>query len=166
MMRRGLAASLVICAGLLQPVAAQETSEGNADPDLRKVIETYCTTVSDLAAERRVARQTWALKELEAKVQDRLGVLEQSTQELSDLIRKRDELRNLAKAELVDIYAGMDAEAAAAQMERLDPRLASSVLRQLKPRQASAILDVMKPEVAAVMMRLIAVPAAEGTSTQ
>jgi len=166
MMRLGLAGALLIITGLPQFAAAQDAGSGDGDPDLRKIVETYCTTVSDLAAERRVALQTSALKELEARVQDRLDVLEQRTQELSDLIRKRNELRQLAKAELVDIYAGMDAEAAAAQMERLDPRLASSVLRQLKPRQASAILDVMKPEMAAMMMRLIAVPAAEGTSTQ
>lgn len=164
MMRLGLTGFLLLAAGLSLPAAAQEKDD--ADPDLRKVIETYCTTVSDLAAERRVARQTSALKELEAKVQGRLDVLAQRTQELSDLVHKRDELRNLAKAELVDIYAGMDAEAAAAQMERLDLGLASSVLRQLKPRQASAILDVMKPEMAAQMIRLIALPAAEENPTQ
>ena len=93
-------------------------------------------------------------------------MLEQRSNALADLIRKREELRNLAEKELVDIYAGMDAEAAAAQMEKLDMRLASSVLRQLKPRQASAILNVMKPEFAAQMVRLIAVAASDGKTPQ
>ena len=131
-------------------------SESGEDAQVQKAIEAYCTSVSDLAAERRAARQTSALKELDAKVSERLDLLDQRTKELAELIKKRNELRDLAGKELVEIYAGVDAEAAAAQMEKLDFRLASSVLRQLKPRQASAILDVMKPELAALLIRTIA----------
>ena len=140
--------------------AAVAQGDEGPDPDLRKVVEDYCTSVSDLASERRSARQAMALKDLESQVDQRLTLLDERTKDLADLIRKRDEMRNLAQKELVDIYAGMDAEAAAAQMGQLYLRLASSVLRQLKPRQASAILDVMKPELAAQSVRLIAVAAA------
>jgi len=140
-------------------------SEEIITPSVQKVIEEYCTSVSDLAAERRAARQASALKELEETVEDRISLLDQRTQQLAELIRKREELRNLADKQLVEIYAGVDAEAAAAQMERLDLRLASSVLRKLKPRQASAILDVMKPELAAQLVRLIAVASADGKAT-
>lgn len=143
-----------------QLATAQEPVTSREGTEFRQVIEAYCGAVVDHVAERRAARQASALKELQGKVSDRLDLLEQRTQQLADLIRKRNELRDLASKELVDIYSGMDAEAAAAQMERLDLRLASSVLRQLKPRQASAILDVMKPELAAQMVRLIAVAAA------
>ena len=153
-------AVLLLLASAMRAGAAQG-SDGS-EPDLRKVVEDYCTSVSDLAAERRAARQAAALKELESKVNERLNLLDERTKDLAELIRKRDEMRSLAQKELVDIYAGMDAEAAAAQMGRLDMWLASSVLRQLKPRQASAILDVMKPELAAQMVRLIAVAAADG----
>lgn len=142
------------------PLHAESTGPADGDDVISKAIEDYCTPVSDLAAERRAARQSAALKELESKVEQRLTLLEQRKQELAEYIRKRDELRNAAERELVDIYAGMEAEAAAAQMEKLDLRLSSSVLRQLKPRQASAILDVMKPELAANMVRLIASAAA------
>ncbi len=159
--------ALVIAAACWQGAAcAQTAGDGSADSDVKKVIETYCTSISDLAAERRAARQAAVLKDLQAKVDDRLNLLEQRSNALAELIRQRQELRNLAEKELVDIYAGMDAEAAAAQMEKLDMRLASSVLRQLKPRQASAILDVMKPEYAAQMVRLIAVAASDGKATQ
>ncbi|MEI8178439.1 hypothetical protein [Aestuariivirga sp.] len=158
MQLRGAIIFLIFACGL--DAAAAETTNNN-DPEIRKVIEDYCTSVSDLAAERRSARQTSALKELESEVGERLNILDERTRELGDLLRKRDELRNLAQKELVEIYAGMDAEAAAAQMGKLDIRLASSLLRQLKPRQASSILNVMKPELAAQMVRMIAVDAAD-----
>ncbi|MCA3554239.1 hypothetical protein [Aestuariivirga sp.] len=164
MMSMRLACTCLVLAELIAPAAAQQPSGSPDKTELRKVIEEYCTAVTDLAAERRAARQAAALQELQAKVDARLTLLEDRARELADLIAKRDALRNLARKELVEIYAGMDPEAAAAQMEKLDMRLASSVLRQLKPRQASAILDVMKPELAAQMVRLIAVPAADGTS--
>lgn len=141
-------------------------SEEMDDAEIRKTIEEYCTSVSDLAAERRAARQASALKDLQTKVEGRINELDQHTQALTELIQKREALRTLAEKELVDIYSGVEAEAAAAQMERLDLQLASSVLRQLKPRQASAILNVMKPELAAQLVRLIAVDAADGRVTQ
>lgn len=150
---RVVALSLLLVTALQAEAARSESGE---DAQIQKAIETYCTSVSDLAAERRAARQTSALKELDAKVSERLDLLDQRTKDLAELIKKRNELRNLADKELVEIYAGVDAEAAAAQMEKLDFRLASSVLRQLKPRKASAILDVMKPELAALLIRTIA----------
>lgn len=161
-MRRGVVA--LLC--MIQIGVPEALAESAESPGITKAIEDYCTSVSDLAAERRAARQTAALTELQAQVEDKLNMLDERTQQLADLIRKREELRNLANKELVDIYAGVDAEAAAAQMEKLDLRLASSVLRQLKPRQASAILDVMKPDLAAALVRLIAVAAADGKATQ
>jgi flagellar motility protein MotE (MotC chaperone) len=154
-----IAASVLICTTTVW-------SEETGDAEIRKTIEEYCTSVSDLAAERRAARQASALKELQAKVENRLNELEQHTNDLAELIQKREALRALADKELVDIYSGVEAEAAAAQMERLDLPLASSVLRQLKPRQASAILNVMKPELAAQLVRLIAANAADGRVTQ
>lgn len=141
-------------------------SEATPDPAVAKVIEEYCSSITDLAAERRAARQVATLKELETKVEERLNLLAERTEALTDLIKRREALRNLAERELVDIYAGVDAEAAAAQMEKLDLRLASSVLRQLKPRQASAILNVMKPALAADLVRLIAVAASKDKVTQ
>lgn len=147
----GPALLLAVCLQT-EPLRAANSDQN----DVGKAVEAYCTSISDLAAERRVARQASALKELEAKVSERLDLLDERTKELAELIRKRNELRDLANKELVDIYAGVEAEAAAAQMEKLDFRLASSVLRKLKPRQASAILDVMKPELAAQLIRTIA----------
>lgn len=141
-------------------------AEDVENSEITKTIEEYCTSISDLAAERRAARQASALKELQAKVESRIDELEQHTRGLAEVIQKREALRALAEKELVDIYSGVEAEAAAAQLERLDLPLASSVLRQLKPRQASAILNVMKPDLAAQLVRLIAVDASQERVTQ
>lgn len=157
----GLIAFLASCSA-----STAKSEDAVGDSHLDKVIEEYCSSVIDLAAERRAARQTAALADLESKVAERLDMLEQRTESLSDLIRQQKELRSLADKELVEIYAGVDAEAAAAQMERLDLRLASSVLRQLKPRQASTILNVMKPQLAAELVRLIASSSGDGKVTQ
>lgn len=140
--------------GLAPVDGAAQTSPN--DEDVRAVIENYCLAVKDTAAERRMAAQTAALTELEARIEGRIGILEREKAALEALIKRGEELRDLAEKELVDIYAGMDPEASALQMEKLDVRLASSVLRQLKPRQASLILNEMKPEIAAKMVRVIA----------
>jgi flagellar motility protein MotE (MotC chaperone) len=145
--------------------APASTKETGAE-DLRKIIEEYCLAVSDAAAEQRMATQTAVLQALEAKVEERIGRLERQKIELESLLQRRDELRNLAKKELVDIYSGMDPEAASQQMAQLDLVLASSVLRQLKPRQASAILNEMKPDLAAGLARMIAASAQTGKEAQ
>lgn len=169
-MKRSILAAAAIAGTMtsasLQETRAQTHSGASEAQSLQKTVEEYCSSVSDLATERRAARQASALKELEAKVDERLNLLDKRKLELTELIEKRDALRNLADKELVDIYAGMDAEAASAQMEKLDRRLASSVLRQLKPRQASAILNVMKPDLAASLVKLIAVAASDGSDIQ
>jgi flagellar motility protein MotE (MotC chaperone) len=138
------------------PVSAQSPVIEQATPEVRQAIEEYCLSISDAAAERRMATKTAALEKLEKRLEERMGRLEEEKTALEALIAKREEIRSLAKKELVDIYAGMPPEAAAAQMEKLDLRLASSVLRQMKPRQASAILSEVEPELAAQMMRVIA----------
>lgn len=136
--------------------SAESTAADGTPEDLRLAIEEYCVAVSDAAAERRMFNQTAALKELETRMDEKIKRLEQEKNELEKLLARREELRNLARRELVEIYAVMDAEAASQQLAQLDIRLASSVLRQLKPRQASAILNEMNPETAARMAKLIA----------
>lgn len=137
-------------------VYAQSTVIEQATPEVRQAIEDYCLSISDAAAERRMATKTASFEKLEKRLEERMTRLEEEKTALEALIAKREEIRNLATKELVEIYAGMPPEAAAAQMEKLDIRLASSVLRQLKPRQASAILSEVKPDLAAQMMRVLA----------
>lgn len=144
--------------------SASETAPAKEKP-IDAIIAEYCTAVSDQAGEQRLALQMKALREVQAKVESRLAELEKAKAELQAQLDRRDELRNLARKELVDIYAGMDPAIAAEQMGKVDVRLASSVLRQLKPKQASAILDEMTPELAARLVRYIAIAATPGEAS-
>ena len=143
-----------LCIAALLMLAGTADAPAN-ETDIRQVIEEYCVAISDAAAERRMAIQSAILKELEARVEDKIARLDQKS-ELETLLKRREDLRGLARQELVDIYAGMEPEVASIQLEKLDVRLASSVLRQLKPRQASAILNEMNPDFAARMAKTIA----------
>lgn len=141
----------------LAPKAHGEMPGSDDDsPAIEKVIEDYCVAVSDAAAEQRTARQALALKELSARVEDRITKLERAKADLEAVIKRQEALRILADQELVGIYSGMTPETAAAQMEKIGSPLASSILRQLKPRQASAILNEMKPDFAAQLVKIIA----------
>ncbi len=154
------------CLGLAtQRLPAETPTTAGSPDDVRQAIEEYCVTVSDAAAERRMFNQTAALKELEARMNEKINRLEQEKGELEALLKRREDLRNLARQELVEIYAVMDAEAASQQLAQLDVWLAASVLRQLKPRQASAILDEMNPDTAARMAKVIASAAPGGKDT-
>jgi flagellar motility protein MotE (MotC chaperone) len=159
------AVSACFCIATSQALAEAPAAESGGD-EIQQVIEKYCIAISDAAAERRMATQSAALKELEARLEDKITRLEQKKGELETLLKRRDDLRNLAQKELIEIYAGMEPEAASLQLEKLDVRLASSVLRQLKPRQASAILSEMKPEFAARMAKMIASAARDGGDQQ
>lgn len=157
-MKRGPISWILGLTFLAAPVDmhAETSAKEKEQPEIQKIIEDYCVAVSDIATERRLANQNAILKELESRVQEGIARLEQTKAELEALLKRREELRNLAQKELVDIYSGMDPEAASRQLEKLDVRLASSVVRQLKSRQASAILSEMNPEFAASMAKIIA----------
>lgn len=162
---RGFGCCILLGTGLLwwaQSVShAEEAGGASATPPVETIIRDYCGLVADQASERRQALLKRSLSELETRVEDRLDELEKAKAELEVLIKRREDLRNLARKELVDIYAGMEPSIAAAQMEQVDVQLASSIIRQLKPRLASAILDETKPEFAARIVRLIASPPPE-----
>ena len=116
----------------------------------------YCLNIADKAKDARIARQMAALKEVEIRVEAKIEQLDRRRDELKSWVEKRRSLQDAAEKSLVDIYATMDAEAAAEQMTRLDSRLASSVLHQLKPRIASSILNEMQPDQAAILVKIIA----------
>ncbi|MBI3672095.1 MAG: MotE family protein, partial [Rhizobiales bacterium] len=114
--------------------------------------------IADKAADARVAWQTANLRKLETEVAAKLSALDAREAELKDWVGKRDAMVKAASRELVDIYAKMDTEAAAAQLAKVETVTATSILRQLSPRAAGAILAVMDAERAATLVRMIAAP--------
>ena len=146
----------------LPPAGASETSpapslaQQTAAESESEAVISYCLNIADKAKDARIARQMAALKEVEIRVEAKIEQLDRRRDELKSWVEKRRSLQDAAEKSLVDIYATMDAEAAAEQMTRLDSRLASSVLHQLKPRIASSILNEMQPDQAAILVKIIA----------
>ncbi len=140
-----------VIAAALMSIATPAWADDTASP-----VDQYCGAISDKAADARIAWQTEKLKTLQAQVEAKLVELDTKQKQLQDWVQRRDDMLKAANQSLVDIYAKMDPEAAAAQLTVADPATATSVLHQLKPRNASAILDVMDPLKAAALVKLIA----------
>ncbi len=143
----------VVASGV--PLAPSSTEQTAASADSEAVLN-YCLNISDKAKEARVARQMAALKEIEIQVEAKIKELDERRGVLKSWVEKRKSLQEAAEKSLVEIYATMDAEAAAEQMTKLDSSLAASVLHQLKPRLASGILNEMEPDQAAKLVKIIA----------
>lgn len=146
-MRRAAAIALAV---LASPCRAEP--QGAADTSVQQ----YCTAIADKAADARVAWQTRTLNDLQAEVEAKLAALDAKEKDLQAWVQRRDDMLKAANQSLVDIYAKMDPEAAAAQLAAADTATAVSVLHQLKPRNASAILDVMDPAKATMLVKVIA----------
>lgn len=122
----------------------------------KTLVDGYCGAIADQAAEARAAWQMAQLNDLQNRIERQLAQLESKRKELQDWVEKRDGILQSANQSLVDIYAKMDPEAAAAQLARADTTTAVSILHQLSPRRASEILDVMDADKAALLVKLLA----------
>lgn len=143
-------------AGADEALPAPSSSEQSAVVEESEAVLNYCLNIADKAKDARIARQMAALRKIEVRVEAKIKQLDRRSDELKSWVEKRRSLQDAAEKSLVDIYATMDAEAAAEQMTKLDSRLASSVLHQLKPRIASSILNEMQPDQAAKLVKIIA----------
>lgn len=121
----------------------------------------YCANFADKASDARLAWQTENLRKLQDDVTRKISELEVRQAELQAWVDRREAMLKAAGKELVEIYAKMDPEAAAAQLAQLDSRTAVSVLRQLNPRNASAIFAAMDARRATVLARAIAEASAD-----
>jgi flagellar motility protein MotE (MotC chaperone) len=131
----------------------------NADPapaNDEAVIQEYCLNISDKAAEARTAWLESNLAALRDAATAKIEELEAKTVEVRFWVERQQEMLQAANKGLVEIYAKMDPEAAAAQLSEIDPRMTVSILRQLSSRSASEILNVMEPGKAADIVKAIA----------
>lgn len=147
---RGLTAILLLASAA--PALADE-------PVKPAAVQDYCAMISDKAGDARLAWQMDNLKKLEGEIVSKLSELSSKQAELQEWVGRREQMLKAANQSLVDIYAKMDPEAAAAQLVQIDSTTATSILRQLQPRGASAILNIMDPGKAAALARLIAAAA-------
>ncbi len=124
--------------------------------DDHSIAEDYCENFSSIAADLRASRQKQELNRLKDEVDAKLREVQARSEELKELIRKRNEMLQLASDELLKIYSKMDPEAAARQLEKIDPETAASILRRLKPQLASEVLAVMEVKRASILVQMIA----------
>lgn len=156
----------ILVLAAFSPAAAG--SDRNAPPPELPddVVREYCLGIADKAAEARAAWLTDETKKLQDDVAAKIAELENRTAELKSWVERRQALLRMANDGLVEIYAGMDPEAAAAQLAQIDVATGASILRQLKPRGASAILDVMPPEKAAPLVKAISAAGRDQNATK
>jgi flagellar motility protein MotE (MotC chaperone) len=126
-------------------------------------IQQFCTNNVAAAGQVRVAWEAAKLKELEAKVRQRIAELEAKRAAYEDWLHRRDEALKKAEENVVAIYTKMRPDAAALQLAAMDDDMAAAVLAKLKPSNASAILNEMDPGRAAHLTAAMvgATPAAD-----
>ncbi|KPQ12474.1 MAG: hypothetical protein HLUCCO17_02580 [Saliniramus fredricksonii] len=138
--------SLVSTAAFAEDVPAEQASD-----QLR-----YCEAIHDSAREARAAWQAQALLEIEARIEARLEDLARERAAYEDYLARREDFLRRAEEGVIEIYARMRPDAAAAQLAVMDNPTASAVIAKLNPRQASAILNEMEPDRAALLTRTVA----------
>jgi flagellar motility protein MotE (MotC chaperone) len=142
LLRGILTATLFV--GLAAPALSQETPK----PESRKAeagdgVQQYCANIANVASDARIAWQTKRLGELEAQLKQKITELEAKEAASKEWVAKREEFLNKASSGVVAVYAKMDSEAAADQMNAMEEATAAAILTKLNPRVASAILDAM-----------------------
>lgn len=136
-------------------VIGVDGTEQSVAPAVRSDVERYCTAIADPAREARDALQTQRLRELEAQIDERIDELEAKRAEHQEWLDKREAFLNSTSSIMLDIYATMRPDAAAAQLAGLDREAAASIIANLRSRQASAIMTEMPANVASELAGLI-----------
>ena len=121
------------------PVAAEKT------PQPSDVQRQFCLNNAASANDARLAWQAAQLRDLEARLKQRIADLEAKRAEYVDWVRKRDDAMSKAADNVVTIYARMKPDAAALQIAAMDDAMAAALLAKLAPRSASTILNEMEP---------------------
>jgi flagellar motility protein MotE (MotC chaperone) len=121
----------------------------------REEIKAFCAGIADAARDQRYELQKEELAKLQDQVNKRIAVLEQRKTDYETWLNQRNAFMKQAEAGLVDIYKKMKPDAAATQMNLLDPNLVSAIIMKLKPSQASLILSEMEPKKAAMITAIM-----------
>jgi len=150
-----LPATFAFLVGWSAPALAAETKVAAA-ASVSDEIKNFCTNIADQARDQRYLIQKKKLADLQADIDARIKTLEERRAEYEDWLTRRQEFLRKAEAGLVEIYAKMDADAAAKQLQIVDADVAAALIMKLEPGQASDILNEMNPESAAKLAGIIA----------
>ncbi len=154
--RRLAPAGLAVCAALLMPLPAHAQHAAAASDAAASDVQKFCTNIADAAKDRRYLIQKEKLDALKAGVDQRMKELDAKRAEYEDWLTRRNDFLKSAQAGLVDIYTKMESDAAASQLELMDPNIAAAIIMKLQPAKASSILNEMKAAKAATLAGIIA----------
>lgn len=118
-------------------------------------MQNLCANISASIEAERLSRQQKALTEIEAEIGKRLAALETKENEVSSQIERIESFEKKIDESLVAFYAGMKADAAAAQLSELEDDIAAGILLKLKTKSSSAILSEMQAARGAALIKRI-----------
>lgn len=154
--RMAIAPVLILSIGSISGALAEEEQKPKpAAKTAREEIKAFCANIADSARDQRYLLQKEELVKLQGQVDERMAQLDKKKSEYENWLKQRNEFLKRAEAGLVDIYKGMKPDAAAGQLNLIDPNLASAIIMKLSPRQSSLILAEMEPEKAAALTEII-----------
>lgn len=148
----GIAFALLATPSLAQSLENRPVAGAPADAE----VELYCESIRVPAQEARVRWQAQALLDIEDRIEERMRELAALRGEYEQWLARREEFLRKAEDGVIEIYARMRPDAAAAQLASMDNETASAVIAKLNPRQASAILNEMEPGRAAQLTKTVA----------
>jgi len=134
-----------LCGEQKKTQAAKPPESSSPGNDLKQ----FCANLGEIAGNARIAWQTSKLRELEAQLNQRITELDTKREQLTELVRRRDEALKKASDAVVAIYTQMKPNAAAQHLSAMEDALAAAIIAKLSPRAASAILGEMEPARAA-----------------
>ncbi|MBW8283165.1 MAG: MotE family protein [Rhizobium sp.] len=159
--------NLALVAGMaLLPLASGSAQEQKpaVDTASQTEIKQFCTSIADPARDQRYLLQKQELEKLQADVDQRIAVLEKRRAEYEDWLTQRNAFMKQAEGNLVEIYKKMKADAAAPQLQEVNPLLAAAIIMKLPARQSSLILSEMEAEKAAMVAAIMSSAADPNTS--
>lgn len=161
--RRALIAVFVMVAALPSAKAHEQVRVTTGETSGQE-IQQYCTNIIDQARDQRYLLQKQDLEQLQQDVDNRIAVMEARKAEYEDWLKRRNDFMQQAEANLVNVYKTMKADAAAPQLEEVNPGLAAAIIMKLPPRQSGLILAEMDAKKAAMVASIMSSAADKTTS--
>lgn len=127
-------------------------------------IKKFCTNIADSAKDRRYLLQKQELEKLQTDINARITILEKRKAEYEDWLKRRNDFLAQTEANLISVYKTMKADAAAPQLQELNPEIAASIIMKLPARQSGLILSEMEPRKAAMVAAVMTSAADPNTS--
>lgn len=166
MVRNRLLTFLILSCACMATTSSAEDVFAAAMATNQESATDYCTAFADKAAESKTVRQRKELLELKGKIEEQLLTLDEKTKSLEVWIEKRKSIRDAVSTNLVKIYANVEAEIAAQQIQKLDVSVASELLRRLSSKQSGEILSAMDVAFASVVVKEMLSDASEMASNK